>query len=112
MSRSMFYSHFKYFDEAVKHPEMLAWLEQDEDILDVDVWGKKKAHYTFVDLVNWLRDVDDVDVGASTSDGGKKKGKKPKEKQKRRNSPQKDGEKKSHKAKAKSGESSKKGSKK
>jgi len=111
MSRSMFYSHYKYFDEAVKHPEMLAWLEQSEDILDVDIWGKKKPHYTFVDLVNWLRDVDDADAGVSTSDGGKKKGKKPMEKKKEKKSPQKDG-KKSHKGKFKSGESSKKGSKK
>ena len=105
----MFYSHYKYFDEAVKHPEMLAWLEQSEEVSDVDVWGKKKPHYTFVDLVNWLRD---ADAGISSSDGEKKKGKKPKEKQKGKNSPQKDGGKKSHKAKAKSGESSKKGYKK
>ena len=28
MSRLMFYSHFRFFDQAVKHPEMLEWLEE------------------------------------------------------------------------------------
>ena len=27
VSTSMFYSHYKYFNDAVKHPEMVEWLE-------------------------------------------------------------------------------------
>jgi len=107
MSRSMFYSHFKFFDQAVKHPEMLEWLEETGACSDVDIWGKEKKFYNFVDLKEWLRKVE-VD-GESSSDGGRKKGKKVmKKKESEKEESSHKGEKKSHKGKGKAAESSNK----
>ena len=33
---------------------MVAWLEGEPGSVDVDVWGVKKANYSFVDLGDWL----------------------------------------------------------
>ena len=33
---------------------MVAWLEGQPGSVDVDVWGVKKANYTFSDLKTWL----------------------------------------------------------
>ena len=45
----MFYSHYKYFNDAVKHLEMLEWLEERQDgPLDVDIWGKEKSTIHFL----------------------------------------------------------------
>ena len=108
----MFYSHFKFFDQAVKHPEMLEWLEKTGACSDLDIWGKEKTFYNFVDLKEWLRKV--VMNGESSSDGGRKKGKKvmkKKESEKEESSPK--GEKRSHKGKGKAAEgSNKRGSRK
>ena len=74
MSRSMFYSHFRFFDQAVKDPEMLEWLEETGACSYVDVWGKEKKFYNFVDLKEWLKKVE-VD-GDSSSDSGSTVGQK------------------------------------
>ena len=107
MLRSMFYSHFKFFDWAVKHAEMLEWLEESGACSDLDIWGKEKPFYNFVDLKEWLRKVGMN--GESSSDGGRKKGKKvmKKEESEKEESSHK-GEKRSHKGKGKVAESSNK----
>jgi len=101
VSTSMFYSHYKYFNDAVKHPEMVEWLEERQNgPSDMDIWGFEKSYYTFPDLMKWLKKADDgvsVDLD-SESDGWKKKGKKAMVKKK---SSEKDG-KRVHKSKAKS----------
>ena len=110
MSRSMFYSHFRFFDQAVKHPEMLEWLEETGACLDVDFWGKEKKFYNFIDLKEWLKKVEVA--GDSSSDSRRKKGKKVMKKKKEDESSHK-GEKKSHKGKGKEAEiSNKRGSRK
>ena len=75
VSTSMFYSHYKHFNKAVKYPEMVEWLEERPNgPSDMDIWGKDKPYYTFVDLMKWLKEASDV--GQDSSDGGKRKGKK------------------------------------
>src|ERR1700679_1700728 len=65
VSTSMFYSHYKYFNKAMKYPEMVEWLEaRPNGPSDMDIWGKEKPYYTFIDLMKWLKDQEDV------SDGG------------------------------------------
>jgi hypothetical protein len=45
----------KTFPKLVDYPEMVAWLEnQDDKQTDVDLWGIRKASYTFGDLKEWL----------------------------------------------------------
>jgi hypothetical protein len=45
----------KTFPKLGDYPEMIAWLEDDEDKQqDVDLWGIKKVNYTFADLKEWL----------------------------------------------------------
>jgi hypothetical protein len=57
VSTSMFYSHYKYFNDAVKHPEMLEWLEgRQNGPSDIDIWGREKSRYTFSDLIKWLKE--------------------------------------------------------
>ena len=101
MSRSMFYLHFRFFDQAVKHPEMLEWLEDTGACSDLDVWGKEK---NFVDLKQSLKKVE-VD-GESSSDSGRKKGKKVMKKESEKEESSHKGEKKSHKGKGKAAERS------
>ena len=49
VSTSMFYSHYKYFNDAVKHLEMLEWLEERQNgPLNIDIWGMEKSRYTFL----------------------------------------------------------------
>ena len=106
VSTSMFYSHYKYFNDAVKHPEMVEWLEERRNgPSDMDIWGHEKSYYTFSDLMKWLKEAGDgVSVDSdSESDGWKKKGKKAMVKKK---SSGKDG-KRLHKSKAKSSGSKK-----
>ena len=83
VSTSMFYSHYKYFNDAVKHPEMFEWLEGSPNgSSDMDIWGKEKAHYTFPDLMKWFKEAgdgsdsdDDSDGKQKRKKGGSKKGK-------------------------------------
>ena len=112
MSRSMFYLHFKFFDQAVKHPEMLEWLEETGGCSDLGVWGKEKYFYNFVDLKEWLKKVE-VDGGESSSDSGDNGRKKRKKVMKKKEESEKEesshkSEKKSHKGKGKAAESSNK----
>ena len=108
VSTSMFYSHYKHFNKAVKHPDMVEWLEARKNgPSDMDIWGKEKPYYTFTDLAKWLKEAGDG-PDLESSDGGKKKSKKgvTKKKVELKDSG------KSHKGKSKSSEVSKKGSKK
>lgn len=90
VSTSMFYSHYKYFNDAVKHPEMLEWLEgRQNGPSDVDIWGREKGRYTFADLIKWLKEAGNGSDSDSSGDG-KKRGRKEK------------GKSKSHKSKSKS----------
>ena len=103
VSTSMFYSHYKYFNDAVKHPEMLEWLEgRQNGPSDVDIWGKEKSYYTFSDLIKWVDRAGDG-TASDSSDDGKKRGRKggPK-KGKLSLVPSKYDGKKSHKSKSKS----------
>ena len=94
VSTSMFYSHYKYFNDAVKHPEMFEWLEgRQNGPSDVDIWGREKSRYTFSDLIKWLKNAGNGS-DSSSSDDGKKRVRKGKGKSKN------DG--KSHKSKSKS----------
>jgi hypothetical protein len=34
---------------------MIAWLEEEPGSVDVDVWGVKKANYSFSNLKVWLK---------------------------------------------------------
>ena len=83
ISTSMFYSHYKYFNDAVKHPEMLEWLEgRQNGPSDVDIWGKEKSHYTFSDLIKWVKHAGNGSNSDSSDDDGKKRGRKRKGKSK------------------------------
>jgi hypothetical protein len=107
VSTSMFYSHYKYFKDAVKYPEMVEWLEERQNgPSDMDIWGYEKSYYTFSDFMKWLKEAcDGVSVDSdSKSDGWKKKGKKAMVVKKK--SSEKDG-KRLHKSKAKSSGSKK-----
>jgi hypothetical protein len=54
-SKSYFHSHFKKcFAKVADHPEMVAWLEEEPGVHDVDVWGVQKEIYNFTDLQAWL----------------------------------------------------------
>ena len=90
---------------------MVEWLEgRANGPSNLDLWGREKPFYTFVDLVKWFEVM--ADNGEDSSDGGKRKSKKVLKKMERSSSPPlKDGKRK-HKAKAKSTEMLKKGSKK
>lgn len=55
VSKSFFHSHYRrYFSKVADYPEMISWLEEEPGFVDVDVWGVKKASYTFSDLRVWL----------------------------------------------------------
>ena len=55
VSKSFFHSHYcRWFPKVADYPEMVAWLKEEPGSKDVDVWGVKKASYTFVDLSDWL----------------------------------------------------------
>jgi hypothetical protein len=72
VSTSMFYSYYKYFKDAVKHPEMVEWLEERQNgPSDMDLWRYEKDYYTFSDLMKWLKEAGDgVSVDSdSESDG-------------------------------------------
>jgi hypothetical protein len=111
VSTSMFYSHYKHFNKAVKYPEMVEWLEDGPNSpSNVDIWGREKPHYTFSDLIQWFQVK--AEDGQDSSDGRQKKRKKVSRKKDKSSSPQpslKDG-KRIHKAKSKSSGVLKKGS--
>jgi hypothetical protein len=56
VSKLFWHSHYKpLFSKVSDHPEMLSWLEGDEDRLsDEALWGYKKASYQFKDLKEYL----------------------------------------------------------
>ena len=71
----------KTFPRLYDHPDMVAWLEDQEDKQpDVDLWGINKASYTFADLKAWLaNDGEGLELESGGSDSEdkvmKKKGK-------------------------------------
>jgi hypothetical protein len=56
VSKSFWHSHYKpLFSKVSNHPDMLKWLEGDDDKLsDEALWGYKKASYQFKDLKMYL----------------------------------------------------------
>lgn len=55
VSKSFFHSHYKcHFPKVNDYPLMKAWLEEESESSDVDVWGVQKANYGFSDLKDWL----------------------------------------------------------
>lgn len=55
VSKSFFHSHYRrHFSKVADYSEMVAWLEGQPGSVDVDVWGVKKANYSFSDLKTWL----------------------------------------------------------
>ncbi len=48
-------TYHKTFPRLDEYPEMVAWLENQEDKQPaIDLWGVKKSNYTFADLKSWL----------------------------------------------------------
>jgi len=46
----------KYFSKVGAHPEMVAWLENNEGVpTDLEVWGVEKKSYSFGDLDAYLK---------------------------------------------------------
>ena len=56
MSKSQFYDDFQpLFSEALKYPELMEWLKQEEDCMTgYDLFGIDKAVYSKPDLVRWM----------------------------------------------------------
>ena len=55
VSKSFYHSHYRpLFSQLADYPQMVAWLDKPSDFVDVDVWGVKKASYSFTDLKAWL----------------------------------------------------------
>ena len=108
VGKSFFHSHYRpLFTRVAKYPEMVAWLEEKQCSVDVDVWGVKKDSYTFSHLSAWLDnggrwESDDLDEEFKVMKKGKGK---EKERERRGKGKEKDlGEVRKHKKK----ESSKK----
>ena len=56
VSRSFFFSHYhSYFGKLAEYLKMVAWLENCNEIDDIEVWGVQKDDYVFKDLDLWLR---------------------------------------------------------
>jgi hypothetical protein len=57
MSKSYWHSHVvKPFAVLACHPQMVTWLEDEEDDLsDFDVWHLQKSEYGFKELKEWLK---------------------------------------------------------
>jgi hypothetical protein len=56
MSKSQFYDDFHpVFSQAVKYPDMMKWLTQEEDCMSgYDLFGIEKSFYTKKDLDGWV----------------------------------------------------------
>ena len=56
VSKSFWHSHYKpLFSKVLNHPDMVKWLEGDNDRLSDEVlWGYKKGSYQFKDLKAYL----------------------------------------------------------
>ena len=94
VSKSFFHSHYqRYFSKVADYPNMIAWLEEEPDSVDIDVWGVQKDNYSFTELRVWLQnggtlELDEEDeefeeykvVKKGKGKVEKKKGKKKKEK--------------------------------
>lgn len=70
VSKSVWHSHYKpFFSKIPNHPEMVAWLEEEEGHLsDLELWGVQKHTFTFQDLKKYLDNKEQT-----TKDKGKKK---------------------------------------
>jgi hypothetical protein len=80
IGKSMWYSHFKKtFSRVPKYPQMLKWLNEDDDALPtIDLWGEEKGSFSFTDLKKWM-DREDIRIsqkGKVKEKTGHKKGKK------------------------------------
>jgi len=74
VSKSYFHSHYqRYFSKVADYPEMVAWLEGEPGSVDVDVWGVRKANYTFVDLRDWLENGGTLELDVEDEELGKRK---------------------------------------
>jgi hypothetical protein len=63
----------KYFTKVGEHPDMVAWLENNDDApSDIEVWGVEKKSYSFGDLDQYLKS---GGVGLSKMKKEKSKGK-------------------------------------
>ena len=72
VGKTMWHGHLKKtFSRVPRYPDMLQWLNQEEDALpDIEIWGEEKSSYTFKDLKAWL---DEKDHNATVKDKGKGK---------------------------------------
>ena len=74
VSKSFFHSHYRrHFAKVADYPEMVAWLEGEPGSVDVDVWGVRKANYTFVDLRDWLENGGTLELDVEDEELGKRK---------------------------------------
>ena len=76
VSKSFYFSHYHpCFSKVSEYPNMVAWLENSDEMDDFEVWGVWKDDYIFKDLEFWL-----MNSGSLTAEGGgKKKGRKEKQ---------------------------------
>jgi len=81
MSKSYWHSHVvKPFALIARYPQMVAWLEDDEDgPSDFNVWHLQKSEYAFKELKEWLKNDGTLDKAAKgrleKSTGKKENGK-------------------------------------
>ncbi|KAF8218414.1 hypothetical protein L208DRAFT_1351677 [Tricholoma matsutake] len=56
--KSFFHSHYKKsFSKVLNYPDLVDWLEGNPGApSDEDLWGEKKASYTFKDLETFLEE--------------------------------------------------------
>ena len=76
VSKSFYFSHYcPCFSKVSEYPNMVAWLENSDEMDDFKVWDVWKDDYIFKDLEFWL-----MNSGSLTAEGGgKKKGRKGKQ---------------------------------
>lgn len=76
VSRSFYFSHYRpCFGKLSEYPKMMTWLENGDEVDDLEVWGMQKDDYVFKDLDFWLKN--NGSLRMSTEKGKKvEKGKK------------------------------------
>jgi hypothetical protein len=65
MSKSYWHSHVaKPFGTVARYPQMVAWLEEEDDLTDFGVWHVQKSEYGFKELKEWLANDGTLDKAA------------------------------------------------
>jgi hypothetical protein len=87
VSKSFFHSHYRrLFSKVAEYPKMAMWLENRDQVDDVEVWGVQKDVYVFKDLDFWLKNSgsrEPEEQKEKKEKGEKEKGKGKKDKKKK-----------------------------